>query len=140
MHLRQFVNKLRRGLFTAKKTPRHREYSAQPQFVTPGLETLERRIVLSPISDKYAQLGGANGLLGAALTCELPVIEQATGIQTGFYQDFANGSIYYSPISGAHEIDGPIRDIWLGKGGAQRDVPGSLGYPVTDVSVLVALA
>ena len=77
---------------------------------------------MTAISDKYLQLGGANGLLGPALTPELGA---ANG---GLKQDFQNGSIYWQAATGAHEVHGLIRAKWLALGGEGSFV----GYPTSD--------
>lgn len=46
--------------------------------------------------------------------------------------DFQNGSIYWSPGTGAHFVGGPIRDKWW----QQYGVNGDYGYPTTDEIVL----
>jgi uncharacterized protein with LGFP repeats len=76
-----------------------------------------------PILTEYTSLGGANGFLGAPVAGELTVPDNS-----GQYEDFQYGSIYWSMRTGAHEIHGAIRDKWLQMGGTQS----SLGYPVTD--------
>jgi hypothetical protein len=74
-----------------------------------------------PIRDKYNSLG--TSFLGE------PVSQvQPTQDGVGRFQNFRNGSIYWSPNTGAHEIHGGIRDEWM-RNGAER---GPLGYPVTD--------
>jgi uncharacterized protein with LGFP repeats len=78
---------------------------------------------LDPIHTEYVSLGGANGLLGAAVTGELTVPDYS-----GQYEDFQHGSIYWSMKTGAHEIHGAVRDRWLQMGGTQS----SLGYPTSD--------
>jgi uncharacterized protein with LGFP repeats len=77
---------------------------------------------MTAISDKYTQLGGVTGLLGAAVTAEIPA---ANG---GLKQEFQNGSIYWHPDIGAHETHGWIRARWQAMG-AEMSV---VGYPVTD--------
>ena len=77
----------------------------------------------SPISDKYASLGGASGLLGS------PTIPESTtpdGI--GRYRHYQHGSIYWSPLTAAHEVHGLIRNKWAALGWEQS----YLGYPTTD--------
>lgn len=77
---------------------------------------------MTAISDKYLQLGGANGFLGTALTPELGAAN------AGLKQDFQNGSIYWHADTGAHEVHGLIREKWLALGGE-----GSfMGYPTSD--------
>jgi hypothetical protein len=77
----------------------------------------------SPISDKYAALGGASGFLGS------PTIPESTtpdGI--GRYRHYQHGSIYWSPLTSAHEVHGLIRERWSALGWEQS----YLGYPMTD--------
>lgn len=80
-------------------------------------------IFLHPISQKYASLGGSTGWLGPS----------TTGITTcpdrvGAFQHYANGSIYWSPSSAAHEVHGLIRARWSSLGWERS----FLGYPLTD--------
>jgi uncharacterized protein with LGFP repeats len=77
------------------------------------------------IRDRWLALGGPKGLVGYPITDEAWAPD---GI--GRYNDFQNGSIYWSPSSGAHEINGAIRDKWLALGG----VKSYLGYPITEQS------
>ncbi len=77
----------------------------------------------SPISDKYAAMGGKNGTLGAATTQELTAPD---GV--GRYQHFSNGSIYWSPFTPAVAVQGLIRDRWAQLGWEKS----YLGYPMTD--------
>jgi uncharacterized protein with LGFP repeats len=74
------------------------------------------------IHRKYASLGGPQGLLGTALS------EGAASDGVGLYGLYANGVIYWTAATGAHEVHGVIRDEWLSLG-AERSV---LGYPTTD--------
>lgn len=48
-----------------------------------------------PIDNKYSQLGGANGFLGAPTTSESPWPD---GV--GKYRHYKHGSIYWSPTTG----------------------------------------
>ena len=75
------------------------------------------------ISAKYADLGGAGGVLGATSGA-------VAGCQDGFgyYRHFRNGSIFWHPAAGAHEVHGPIRAKWAALGW-ERSV---LGYPTGD--------
>lgn len=77
----------------------------------------------TPISDKYAQLGGAGGFLGAAQT-----VEKKTPDGVGSFQHFQGGSIYFHPQTGAHEVHGLIRQRWANLGWELS----YLGYPMTD--------
>ena len=78
---------------------------------------------MSAISDKYAQLGGAGGLLGAPVSAEVQNDDRE-----GWHQDFEWGSIYFHPNLGAYEVHGAIRERWLAMGREQS----SIGYPLTD--------
>lgn len=79
--------------------------------------------VYGAIGEKYAALGGASGLLGAALTDET-----ATPDGIGRYNHFQNGSIYWTQKTGAFEVHGAIRDKWAAMGWERS----FLGYPITD--------
>ncbi len=46
----------------------------------------------------------------------------------GRVRDFDNGSIYWSPETGAHEVHGAIRDKWQSMGWERS----KLRYPTTD--------
>ena len=78
---------------------------------------------MSDIDVKYAALGGPGGWLGTATTEELIAPD---GI--GHYRHYRNGSIYWSPSSGAHEVHGDIRVNWSSLGWERS----FLGYPLTD--------
>jgi hypothetical protein len=73
---------------------------------------------------KFLSLGLGAGLLGFPLTDE-------TGTPDGIgrYNHFANGSIYWTPQTGAFEVHGPIRDKWASLGWEKS----YLGYPISDV-------
>ena len=73
------------------------------------------------IRDKYSALGWHTGTLG------FPTTDQVT-VTGGSYNNFQNGSIYYSASTGAHMIRGAIRDKWNGMG-AQASL---LGFPDSD--------
>ncbi len=77
-----------------------------------------------PIGDKYRALGGPGGFLGAPqggiTTCPDGV---------GKFVHYANGSIYWTPSTGAWSVHGMIFAKW-GQLGWER-CP-FLGYPVTD--------
>ena len=80
---------------------------------------------MTEISEAYAALGGASSFLGA------PTTEETTcpdGI--GHYRHFDGGSIYWHPITGAHEVHGAIREKWQ-RMGWERSL---LGYPTTNES------
>jgi D-alanyl-D-alanine carboxypeptidase len=77
-------------------------------------------VAATPIQEKYQSLGGAAGPLGA------PVSAETCGLRDGgCYQTYQNGSIVWSPASGAHPVRGGIRAAW-GSTGFEN---GKLGYP-----------
>lgn len=78
---------------------------------------------MSDIDDKYTQLGGAAGFLGAPTTAENVAPD---GI--GRYRHYRSGSIYWSPTTGAYEVHGDIRGLWSRKGWETS----FLGYPLSD--------
>jgi len=79
--------------------------------------------VYGEIGKKWNQLGGQTGFLGAPLNDET-----GTPDGVGRYNHFQNGSIYWTPQTGAHEVHGQIRDKWASMGWERSD----LGYPITD--------
>jgi hypothetical protein len=82
-----------------------------------------RRKHMSAIDDKYAALGGPGGFLGQPTSPE-----QDCPDHRGRFRHFQNGSIYWSPESGAHEVHGLIRAKWAQLGWEKS----FLAYPVTD--------
>jgi hypothetical protein len=72
---------------------------------------------------EWQALGLSTGLLGYPVTDET-----VTPDGIGRYNHFQNGSIYWSPTTGAHEVHGAIRGEWARRGWEQS----SLGYPVSD--------
>ncbi|GLZ51237.1 N-acetylmuramoyl-L-alanine amidase [Actinomycetospora sp. NBRC 106378] len=52
-------------------------------------------------------------------------VEQATADGRGRFTDFAHGSVYWSPDTGAHELSGPILDAWRARGADRSE----LGLP-----------
>jgi uncharacterized protein with LGFP repeats len=78
---------------------------------------------VSPISAKFAALGGYDGFLGGPVSDEVPA---ADGV--GRFRDFQGGSIYWSPATGAHEVHGVILAKYKSLG-AERS---PLGYPTSD--------
>jgi hypothetical protein len=82
----------------------------------------------TPISEKYAQLGGSGGFLGSSTTTE-----KSTPDGVGRFQHFQHGSLYYHPQTWGHEVHGMIRNRWAELGWEL----GFLGYPMTDEVELV---
>ena len=77
------------------------------------------------IGDKWKALGGPTSALGAPTTDEL-----GTPDGVGRFNHFQNGSIYWTPKTGAHEVRGAIVGKWAAMGWEKS----SLGYPTTDES------
>ena len=78
---------------------------------------------MTAIDQKYAQLGGQGGFLGAPT-----IAETVAPDGVGHFRHFQGGSIYWTPTTGAFEVGGAIRDKWASMGWER----GFLGYPVTD--------
>jgi hypothetical protein len=78
---------------------------------------------VSDIDVKYAQLGGAGGLLGSPVTPE-----NVAPDAIGRYRHYQRGSIYWTPSTRAHEVHGAIRGKWSSLGWERS----FLGYPLTD--------
>lgn len=75
----------------------------------------------SPVTERWASLGGAAGSLGPPLGPEVRMGD-------GRARNFAGGSIYWTRSTGAHVLTGPVLLRYQQLGG-----PGSaLGYPLTD--------
>ena len=67
--------------------------------------------------------------LGGAQTYGLPTTDETTAPdRVGRFNHFQGGSIYWTPVTGAHEVHGAIREAWAGTGYEH----GPLGYPTTD--------
>jgi uncharacterized protein with LGFP repeats len=83
---------------------------------------------MSAIDDKYMALGGPLGFLGLPVDAGAGNAEMPSEDGHGRCRDFAGGSIYWKPQTGAHEVHGDIRIKWAQLGGTR----GFLGFPVTD--------
>ncbi|MDQ3422805.1 MAG: CAP domain-containing protein, partial [Actinomycetota bacterium] len=81
------------------------------------------REVTPGIRDAWARVGWENGRLGFPTTHQ-----QVTPDSFGRVIHFQGGSIFWSPTTGAHAVDGGIRDRWASTGWER----GRLGYPVSD--------
>ncbi|WP_072689120.1 alpha/beta hydrolase-fold protein [Rhodococcus marinonascens] len=79
--------------------------------------------VAGAIGGAYQVSGGPEGPLGFPTTPDL-----GTPDGRGHYNHFVNGSIYWTPQTGAHAVSGAIRDEWADQGWEG----GPLGYPVAD--------
>ena len=75
------------------------------------------------INAKYAELGGADGMLGTTTSAIV-----ASG--AGFVRTFQRGAIYFLAQVGAHELHGPVRVRWQELGGDKS----FLGFPTSDVT------
>jgi uncharacterized protein with LGFP repeats len=73
-----------------------------------------------PAADAYTKAGGA-AALGAPSG-------QPVQVGDGTAQAFANGTIYESPSTGAHLVQGEILTVYTAHGGPA----GSLGFPASD--------
>ena len=99
---------------------RAQDYTAGTIYWSPGTGARE---VHGAIRGHYLALGGPAGFFGFPLTDEAP-----TPGGGGAYNDFARGTIYWSPGTGAHEVHGAIRGHYLALGGPA----GFFGFPLTD--------
>lgn len=79
----------------------------------------------TPISRKYAALGGASGRLGRVVEAERAVRSS----RAGRVARYAGGSIYWSQSTGAH----PLWGVLMTEFQNQRGIDGPLGYPSTDI-------
>jgi uncharacterized protein with LGFP repeats len=84
------------------------------------------------IRAKWASLGWERSVLGYPVTDET-----GTPDRVGRFNHFSStrsrsnvdGSIYWTPGTGAHEVHGPIRAKWASMGWERS----CLGYPISDV-------
>jgi uncharacterized protein with LGFP repeats len=81
------------------------------------------REVTVGIRDAWARVGWENGRLGFPTTHQLVAPDSF-----GRVSHFQGGSIFWSPATGAHAVDGGIRNHWASTGWER----GRLGYPVSD--------
>ncbi len=79
-------------------------------------------VVYGGIRDKWAAQGWERGKLGFPTSDE-----ESASDGVGRFSNFQNGSIYWSPSSGAQVLGGPILRKWRALG-AERS---ALGYPVS---------
>ena len=95
-------------------------YQTGRMYYTPATGA---RVVRGAIVDDYLALGGPSGLVGTPVTDEL-----ATPDGAGRFNHFTGSggaSIYWTPTSGAHQVQGLIRRRWAALGWER----GRLGYP-----------
>jgi uncharacterized protein with LGFP repeats len=78
-------------------------------------------VIKGAIRTEWARLGWENSSDGFPVTDEV-------ALRGGAYNHFTDGSIYFSPATGAHTVRGLIRDKWAAMGWETS----CLGYPATD--------
>ena len=79
------------------------------------------RLLYGPVRDRWANTGREDGPLGVPLADEQSIANNAA-----HFADFENGSsIWWTSLTGAHEISSDVRASWFGAGG----YAGSLGFP-----------
>jgi uncharacterized protein with LGFP repeats len=100
---------------------RVRDFANGSIYWTPELGAHE---VHGLIRVRWAQLGGIRSVLRYPVSDESPC-----GPGDGRFNHFEGGSIYWRADIGAHEVHGPIRDLWAQLGWQA----GRLGYPVSGV-------
>jgi hypothetical protein len=79
------------------------------------------------ILKKWKELGSEKSFIGYPVTDQMRAPDKV-----GLYNHFQNGSIYWTPKTGAHQVHGAIRSKWQELGWEQS----SLGYPVSDEETL----
>ena len=97
----------------------YRHHQGGSIYWSPGTGAREVR---GAIREVWSRQGWENGPLGYPLTDESPAADGQ-----GRYNHFQDGSIYWHPATGAHEVRGALRDTWQRLGWEK----GTLGYPVT---------
>jgi uncharacterized protein with LGFP repeats len=76
------------------------------------------------VRQRWLALGGTRGVLGYPVTDESGAVD---GV--GRFNHFSrNGSVFWTPSTGAHEVHGAIRAHWAALGWER----GPVGYPATD--------
>ena len=105
---------------TPDKIGRYNHFQGGSIYWTPKTGAHE---VHGAIWDKWKSLGWEKSVLGYPITDE-----STTPDKIGRYNHFQNGSIYWTPKTGAHEIHGTIRDLWKSLGWEKSN----LCYPITD--------
>jgi hypothetical protein len=105
------------------KTPdgkgRYNHFQGGSIYWYPGIGAFE---VHGAIRQKWSQLGWEKSVLGYPKSDET-----STPGNVGRYNHFENGSIYWTPATGAHEVHGAIRGLWSTNGWENR-----IGFPLTD--------
>ena len=83
-------------------------------------------IAAGPLHTDWLATGGADGPYG------LPTENPRALAGTGTSQDFAAGSLVYSPANGTHSLEGAIRSKWMASGAAD----GPLGFPTSSETLV----
>lgn len=104
----------------ANGTTRFNDFEKGTIYWTPGNKAY---VITDEIYQKWTALKRETGPMGLPLTDVMRAFDA-----TGKFAHFENGSIYWSPNTGAHEVRGVIRDLWKKLDWAK----GVLGYPLTD--------
>ena len=76
----------------------------------------------------YAEYKAAASMLGYPLTDQVTNSDSKGAHNDYLFSGPNRGSIYWSPLTGAHAIYGDIRAYWLSQG----DINSQFGYPITD--------
>ncbi|SFO94119.1 LGFP repeat-containing protein, partial [Geodermatophilus dictyosporus] len=84
-------------------------------------------VVRGEIRAAYRRAGASGGYLGFPITSD-----QVTPDGQGRTTSFAGGTIYWSAATGAHVLRTELNTAYLATGGTT----GTLGYPVSDTSVV----
>lgn len=87
-------------------------------------------VLLGPIADRWILLGGHKSVIGFPVTDE-----QVTPDGIGRYNHFHNGSIYWKPTTGAHEVHGLVRAFWSSQGWERSSL---YGYPISEETVALS--
>jgi glucose/arabinose dehydrogenase len=107
-------------LSTPNGRGRYNDFQDGGIYWLPGLDA---HSVHGSIYAAWARTGWEAGRLG------FPVTDQtATPDQVGSYNHFEGGSVYWTPSTGAHVVEGAIRGRWAALGWERS----YLGYPTSD--------
>ncbi len=101
-------------------TGRYKHFQGGSIYWYPGTGAHE---IHGAIRGLWASIGWERSIVGYPVTDE-----QRTPDGVGAFNHFQNGSIYWSPATGAHKVHGAIRNLWASLGWEQS----FLGYPTSD--------
>jgi glucose/arabinose dehydrogenase len=107
-------------LSTPNGRGRYNDFQNGGIYWLPGIGA---RSVLGDIYRSWARTGWEGGRLGFPITNET-----STPDGRGRYNHFEGGSIYWTPQTGAHVVEGAIRDRWSARGWERS----YLGFPTSD--------